>query len=251
LHIHTQVLESLYVPPAGVGRHHQADLRDVGDDAEPSLLELPAVNEQHGPLGMPDHRLLDLGFERVYVCEISFGCDPLDTYKSPVCDVRLDRVYRAGPDEREGERTEDPPKPHHTRPRGICGGEEVHYRYQVGQAGDVGRARKNAPRRVVRRGRRVDESGLIRLEQRRSGACQTLFLLHRLTQSLLEGVFVLRESGWNGPAVGPLDLPLMFEHREIPPRSRRRDAKLLLQPGHRDAPRLAYEHRYPLLTLLR
>ena len=62
---------------------------------------------------------------------------------------------------------------------------------------------------------------------------------------------MLRETRQNRPAMGPLHLPLPLEHRKIPPRSRRRDAKLLLQPGHRDAPRLAYEHRYPLLTLLR
>ena len=62
---------------------------------------------------------------------------------------------------------------------------------------------------------------------------------------------MLRESGRNGPAMGPLDLPPTFEQRKIPPRSSRRDAKLLLQPGHRDTPRLANQHHYPLLTLLR
>ena len=62
---------------------------------------------------------------------------------------------------------------------------------------------------------------------------------------------MLREPGRNGPAMGPLDLPLTFEQREIPPRSRSGDAMLLLKPGYRDTPRLADAHRYPLLTLLR
>jgi hypothetical protein len=66
-------------------------------------------------------------------------------------------------------------------------------------------------RRVVGRGRRVDKDGLIHLEQRRGSACQTLLLLDRLTQPLLEGVLVLRESRRNRPAVGPLDLPLTFQ----------------------------------------
>ena len=61
---------------------------------------------------------------------------------------------------------------------------------------------------------------------------------------------MLRESGRNGPAMGPLDLPPTFEQRKIPPRSSRRDAKLLLQPGHRDTPHLANQPHYPLLTLL-
>ena len=47
------------------------------------------------------------------------------------------------------------------------------------------------------------------------------------------------------------DLPLTFQHREIPPRSGSRHAKLLLKPGYRDSPRLAHEHRYPLLAPLR
>src|SRR5215218_2409478 len=251
LHVDPEVLESFHVRPAGVGRYHQADLGDVVDDAESPLLELPAVNEQHGSLGVSDHRFLDLGFKWVDVREISFGCDPLDAQESPVRHVRLDRVYRARSHERECERTENPPKPHHTPPRGICVGEEVHYRHEVGQARDTRRAGQDAPRRVVGRGRRVDKHGLIHLEQRRGSACQTLLLLYSLTQPLLEGVLMLRESGRNRPAMGPLDLPLTFERREIPPRSRSRDAKLLLQPGHRDTPRLADAHHYPLLTLLR
>src|SRR5919112_2366175 len=251
LHVDPEDLESFHVRPAGVGRYHQADLGDVVDDAESPLLELPAVNEQNRSLGVSDHRLLDLGFQWVDVREISFGCDPLDAQKGPVRHVRLDRVYRARSHERERERTEDPPKPHHTPPRGICVGEQVHYRHQVGQAGDTRRAGQDAPRRVVRRSRRVDEHGLIRLEQRSGGAGQTLFLLYRLTQPLLEGVLVLREPGRNRPPMGPLDLPLAFEQREIPSRSRSRDAKLFLQPGHRDTPRLADAHRYPLPTLLR
>src|SRR5215218_4720390 len=251
LHVGPEVLESFHMRPAGVGRHHQADLRDVVDDAESPLFELPAVNEQHGSLGVSDHRFLDLGFEWVDVREISFGCDPLDAQEGPVRHVRLDRVYRARSHKRECERTEDPPKPHHTPPRGICVGEEVHYRHQVGQEGDTRRAGQDAPRRVVRRGRRVDKHPLIRPKQRRSGAGQTLLLLYSLTQPLLEGVLVLREPGRNRPAMGPLDLPLTFEQREIPPRSRSRDAKLLLQPGHRATSRLADAHRYPLLTLLR
>src|SRR5215212_303575 len=251
LHVDPEVLESFHVRPAGVGLHHHADLRDVVDDAESPLFELPAVNEQNGSLGVPDHRFLDLGFEWVDVREISFGCDPLDAQESPVRHVRLYRVYRARSHERECERTEDPAKPHHARPRGICVREEVHYRHQVGQARDTRRTGQDAPRRVVRRGRRVDKDGLIRPEQRRRGAGQTLFLLYRLTQPLLEGVLVLRESWRNRPTMGPLDLPLTFEQREISPRSRSRNAKLFLQPGHRDTSRLADTHRYPLLTLLR
>src|SRR5215212_797024 len=211
LHVDPEVLESFHIRPAGVGRHHQADLRDVVDDAESPLFELPAVNEQNGSLGVSDHRFLDLGFEWVDVREISFGCDPLDAQEGPVRHVRLDRLYRARSHERECERTEDPAKPHHARPRGICVREEVHYRHQVGQARDTRRTGQDAPRRVVRRGRRVDKDGLIRLEQRRGSACQTLLLLDRLTQPLLEGVLVLRESRRNRPAVGPLDLPLTFQ----------------------------------------
>src|ERR687889_426978 len=132
LHVHPEVFESLHVRPACVGRYNQADLRDVGDDAESPLFDLPAVNEQRGPLSMPNHRLLDLGFERVDVGKIPLGCDPLDAQEGPVCQVRLDRVYRARSHEREGERAEDPPKPHHAGPGGICGGEEVHHRHQIG-----------------------------------------------------------------------------------------------------------------------
>src|SRR5215210_768037 len=251
LHIHPEILQSLHVWPAGVGRHHQADLRDVGDDDGAPLLELPAVDEQHGPLGLPDHRPLDLGFERVDVGEIPLRRNPLDANEGPVRDVGRDGLYRARPDEREGERSEDPPQPHQARPGGIRGREEVHYGHQICKAVDARGAGQDAPRRVVCRGRRVDEHGLIRLQKRRGGARQPLFLLNRLTQPLLEGVLVLREAGRNGPPMGPLDLPPTLEQRKIPPRSRRRDAKLLLQPGHRDTSHLTDAHHYPPLTLLR
>src|SRR5918994_2826904 len=63
LHVHPQVLQSLHIRLTGVGRQDQAYLRDVGDDAEALLFELPPVNEQHGSLGLPDHGPLDLGLE--------------------------------------------------------------------------------------------------------------------------------------------------------------------------------------------
>src|SRR5215203_4059385 len=251
LHVHPKVLQSLHIRLAGVGRYDQAYLRDVGDDAEAPLFELPAVDEQHGTLGLPDHRPLDLGFERVDVREIPLGRDPFDADESPPCHVRLDRVYRARSYEREGERPVDPTKTYHTRPRGIHRRKQFHYRHQVGQAGEARPAGQYAPRRVVCRTRGVDKHGLLRLQERRGGAGEPLFLFDRLPQPLVEGVLVLRESGRNGSTMGPLYLPPAFEHREIPPRRGRRDAKLFLQPGYRDAPRLAYEHRYPLLPLLR
>src|SRR5918995_3442855 len=84
LHVHPQIFHSLPIRLTGVGRHDQAYFRDVGDDAETPLFELPPVNEQHGSLGLPDHGPLDLGLERVDVRELPIWRDPLDAYEGPV-----------------------------------------------------------------------------------------------------------------------------------------------------------------------
>jgi hypothetical protein len=100
-------------------------------------------------------------------------------------------------------------------------------------------ARQNASGRVVRRSRRIDEHALVGPKQPRSRPREPLLRLDRLAKALLERVLVLRETGRNRPTMRPLYLPLTLEHHKVTPRSGRRDAKLLLEPGHRDAPRLA------------
>jgi hypothetical protein len=62
---------------------------------------------------------------------------------------------------------------------------------------------------------------------------------------------VLRQPRHDRPAVGSPELALPLEHGEIPPCSGRRDAQLLLQPGHRDTAGLADKLHYPLLASLR
>src|SRR5215203_2626745 len=84
LYVHPEVLEGLHIRLAGVGRYDQAYLRDVGDDTEAPLFELPAVDEQSGPLRLPDHRPLDLGFERIDVRELPIWRNALDAYEGPV-----------------------------------------------------------------------------------------------------------------------------------------------------------------------
>ena len=50
---------------------------------------------------------------------------------------------------------------HHARPGGIRRRKKIHYRHQVGEEGYT-RVPANSPRRIVGRGRRVDEYGLVR-----------------------------------------------------------------------------------------
>src|SRR5215212_7650993 len=202
-------------------------------------IPLPAIDEQNGPLGLMDHGPLDLRFERVDVGELPVWCEPLDAHEFPVRHEGLYGLYRARPDEREGERPEAPTESHHTGPRRIRRREEVHERHQVGQERRTRVARQNASGRVVRPSRRIDEHALVGPKQPRSRPREPLLRLDRLAKALLERVLVLRETGRNRLTMRPLYLPLTLEHHKVTLRSGRRDAKLLLEPGHRDAPRLA------------
>src|SRR3712207_7942471 len=56
---------------------------------------------------------------------------PYTTLFRSVRQVRLDHANGTGPHEREGERPEDPPKPHHGPAGRIGRGEKVHNGHQV------------------------------------------------------------------------------------------------------------------------